>query len=66
MKSLAASNRHLTTVLDRQHGVERNVRSSSAMEGISLATFRSAVLGRSIAKDASSKTPRVSGRAKKD
>lgn len=45
MKSLAASNRHLSTVSARKDGVERNVRSSSAIEGISGKAFRSAANG---------------------
>ena len=46
MKSLAASNRHLQTPAGRKAAVERNVRSSSAIEGVSAATFRSAADGR--------------------
>lgn len=46
MKSLAASNRHLQTPASRKAAVERNVRSSSAIEGVSAATFRSAADGR--------------------
>lgn len=42
MKTLAASNRHLGSVSARKEGVERNVRSSSAIEGVSGKTFRSA------------------------
>ena len=45
MKSLAASNRHLSTVSGRKDGVERNVRSSSAIEGVSGKAFRSAATG---------------------
>jgi hypothetical protein len=45
MKSLAASNRHIGTASARKDGVERNVRSSSAIEGISTAVFRSAATG---------------------
>ena len=54
MKSLAASNRHLQTPASRKAAVERNVRSSSAIEGVSAATFRSAANGRFLikAKDA--------------
>lgn len=43
MKSLADSNRHLRTASGRREGVERNVRSSSAMEGVSSKSFRSAI-----------------------
>lgn len=42
MKSLAASNRHLQVPAARKAAVERNVRSSSAIEGISASAFRSA------------------------
>lgn len=63
MKTLAASNRHLSTASARKTGVERNVRSSSAVEGVSKATFRSAVSGRF--NDGGSKAPRVNERAKK-
>lgn len=43
MKSLSASNRHLQSASARKQGVERNVRSSSAIEGVSASVFRSAV-----------------------
>jgi len=46
MKSLAASNRYLQTAAVRKSAVERNVRSSSAIEGVSTRVFRSAVSGR--------------------
>lgn len=46
VKSLAASNRHLQTVSARKQAVERNVRSSSAIEGVSAKVFRSAMTGR--------------------
>lgn len=46
MKSLAASNRHLQSAAVRNSAVERNVRSSSAIEGVSAGVFRSAVKGR--------------------
>lgn len=49
MKTLAASNRHLQTVSARKQAVERNVRSSSAIEGVSLKVFRSAATGRFVA-----------------
>ena len=45
MKSLAASNSHLRTASARKDGVERNVRSSSAIEGVSGKAFRSAASG---------------------
>lgn len=45
MKTLAASNRHLGTASARKDGVERNVRTSSAIEGVSGKTFRSAASG---------------------
>lgn len=45
MKTLAASNRHLSTVSARKDGVERNVRSSSAIEGVSGKAFRIAAGG---------------------
>lgn len=45
MKSLAASNSHLRTASARKDGVERNVRSSSAIEGVSGKAFRSAANG---------------------
>ena len=50
MKSLAASNPHLQAPASRKAAVERNVRSSSAIEGISAATFRSAADGRFVTK----------------
>jgi hypothetical protein len=50
MKSLAASNRYLQTAAVRNSAVERNVRSSSAIEGVSAGVFRSAVKGRFVAK----------------
>lgn len=65
MKTLAASNRHLSTVSARKDGVERNVRSSSAVEGISVATFRSAATGRFISTDADGKATHVNARPKK-
>lgn len=46
MKSLATSNSHLRTASARKDGVERNVRSSSAIEGVSNKEFRSAASGR--------------------
>ena len=46
MKSLAVSNRHLRTSAARKDGVERNVRSSSAVEGVSAKVFREAASGR--------------------
>ncbi|WP_162347899.1 hypothetical protein [Pseudoxanthomonas gei] len=45
MKTLAASNRHLSTASARKDGVERNVRSSSAIEGVSSKVFRNAATG---------------------
>ena len=45
MKSLAASNSHLLTASARKDGVERNVRSSSAIEGVSAKAFRNATTG---------------------
>ena len=50
MKSLAASNRHLQPPASRKAAVERNVRSASAIEGVSAATFRSAADGRFVTK----------------
>ena len=50
MKSLAASNRHLQPPASRKAAVERNVRSSSAIEWVSAATFRSAADGRFVTK----------------
>lgn len=44
MKSLSASNRHLQSASARQQGVERNVRSSSAIEGVSATVFRTAAV----------------------
>jgi hypothetical protein len=66
MKSLAASNRHIGTAAARKDGVERNVRSSSAIEGVSAKVFRSAVNGRFAmhAKDGHPKTV-TAGRPKK-
>jgi hypothetical protein len=46
MKSIAASNSHIRTATARKEGVERNVRSSSAIEGVSVKVFRSAANGR--------------------
>lgn len=45
MKSLATSNSHLRTASSRKEGVERNVRSSSAIEGVSGKAFRTAATG---------------------
>lgn len=45
MKPLATSNRHLSSPVARKEGVERNVRSSSAIEGVSTKVFRSAASG---------------------
>lgn len=45
MKSLAASNPHLRDASARKAAVERNVRSSSAVEGVSNGVFRSAATG---------------------
>jgi hypothetical protein len=42
VKTLAASNPYLRSAAARKSGVERNVRSSSAMEGVSSKVFRSA------------------------
>lgn len=50
MKSLAASNRHLQTPEARKAAVERNVRSSSAIEGVSAKVFRSAADGRIVSE----------------
>lgn len=65
MKPLAASNAHISNPSDRKLGVERNVRSSSAVEGISAATFRSASSGALIGKGVDGKTLRVKAHAKK-
>jgi hypothetical protein len=45
MKSLAASNRYLQAPGARKAAVDRNVRSSSAVEGVSAKVFRSAAIG---------------------
>lgn len=45
MKTLAASNRHLNTTSARKASVERNVRSSSAIEGVSGKVFLNAAAG---------------------
>lgn len=50
MKSLSASNRHLQSAAARKQGVERNVRSSSAIEGVSATAFRSAASGQPVTK----------------
>ncbi|MGH8063313.1 MAG: hypothetical protein ACREO7_15005 [Pseudoxanthomonas sp.] len=50
MKTLATSNHHLSTVSARKDGVERNVRSSSAIEGVSGKAFRSAATGQYMTK----------------
>ena len=42
MKSLASGNAHLRSAAARKQGVERNVQSSSAIEGVSSAVFRQA------------------------
>ena len=65
MKPLAASNAHIKTPSDRKLGVERNVRSSSAIEGISVATFRAAASGAFISQGSDGKTAHVQARAKK-
>ena len=63
MKPLAASNAHISTPSARKQGVELNVRSSSAVEGISVATFRSAKTGASVSKGADAKATRAPARA---
>ena len=66
MKSLSTSNRHLQTFTARKNGVERNVRSSSAIEGVSATTFRSAVNGRFLTKsDLDPRAPVVKGHGAK-
>ena len=65
MKPLAASNRHLGSASDRKQGVERNVRSSSAVEGISMKTFFSATSGKLVVARAVKKTARVKVAAQK-
>lgn len=45
MKKLASSNSYLRSASARKDGVERNVRSSSAIEGVSGKVFRSAATG---------------------
>lgn len=65
MKPLSESNAHINTPSDRKQGVERNVRSSSAMEGISAATFRSAKAGGFVIKGEAAKTTRAPARAKR-
>lgn len=62
MKSLAASNRHLRTASARKEGVERNVRSSSAIEGISSKVFRSAITGQYMAVSKDRPTPTIKKR----
>lgn len=62
MKPLAASNAHINTPSARKQGVERNVRSSSAVEGISVATFRSAKAGAFASKGADAKITRAPAR----
>lgn len=49
MKSLAASNRYLQAPEARKAAVDRNVRSSSAIEGVSAKVFHSAAKGRFVA-----------------
>ena len=49
VKTLAASNPYLRSAAARKSGVERNVRSSSAMEGVSSKVFRSAATGQFVA-----------------
>lgn len=46
MKSIATGNPHLRTAAARKAGIERNVASSSAIEGVSNTVFRSAATGR--------------------
>lgn len=65
MKSLAASNRHLATAASRKAGVERNVRSSSAIEGVSTSLFRSAATGRFVERTAMGKSTVVKQGGKK-
>ncbi|RNF82249.1 hypothetical protein [Montanilutibacter psychrotolerans] len=66
MKSIAASNVYLRTPAARKEGVERNVRSSSAIEGVSAKVFRSAVDGRFVTTSKSDRTTVVKdGRPKK-
>lgn len=59
MKSLASSNRHLQPAAVRKSAVERNVRSSSAIEGVSAGVFRSAVSGRFLTE--AKRSPRTAG-----
>lgn len=62
MKPLAASNRYLQSARIRNIAVERNVRSSSAIEGVSASVFRSAVDGRLLTRaDDASHAKAVSG-----
>jgi hypothetical protein len=63
MKTLATSNAHINTPSARKQGVERNVRSSSAVEGISEAIFHSAKTGAIIGKGGDAKTTRAPARA---
>ena len=58
MKSLSASNRHLQSASARKQGVERNVRSSSAIEGVSATVFHRAATGQFVTrtKDGSQRT----------
>lgn len=65
MKSLAASNPWLKAADARKAAVDRNVRSSSAIEGVSAKVFRSAADGRFVTttksgmRTAAVKAPRV-------
>lgn len=65
MKPLAESNAYIETTLDRKQGVERNVRSSSAVEGISAGTFRSAASGAFVERSPDGKSASTKARTKK-
>ena len=62
VKSLSSSNRHLQSASARKQGVERNVRSSSAIEGVSAREFRNAATGRFVASDKSASRTVVNDR----
>lgn len=65
MKSLAASNPHLRNASARKAAVERNVRSSSAVEGVSSGVFRSAATGQFVTCPTVERKAEVKARVRK-
>lgn len=59
MKSIAAGNPHIRTAAARKAGIERNVSTSSAIEGVSKTVFRSAASGRFVETTVTARTTAV-------